>query len=360
MDKNFIEWAKANQDKALIQNGLLEPRYAHDGIGAAIVVRGSLYFERAFDPDVRKAIVECFEDYQAMPGCKLTFLWNNGKAAQAFDKAKPFRSIAASLGPDDRFDFCYVGGEAATDASLFRFDVTGLRQWQEAKGTRGLNALAFSFPLSAVQENPDAFAKLFFDSARRINAVHGQAGCAVNLSPTNPEENEATEHWISQIMPGLDVGKPDSVSVRGLKERIKSVNWLTAISKPMLAAVGGVATLRSELPPSWFSMGDYGAGVVIRAGVQPESGVSDNEDKPPVPPPAYVVLDHALRAVRANEMDILQRGTVNAGALVYNTQASTSAWLRRYETDDKGLLAAKAALLDTPQLSQENALPDPL
>ncbi|WP_186139904.1 type VI immunity family protein [Burkholderia gladioli] len=360
MDKNFIEWAKANQGKALIQNGLLEPRYAHDGIGAAVVVRGSLYFERAFDPDVRKALVDCFDDYCATPGCKLTFLWNNGKAAQALGKAKPFRSIAASLGPEDRFDFCYVGGEAATDASLWRFEVTGLRQWQEAKGTRGINALAFSVPLPAVQENPDAFAKLFFDFARRINAAHGQAGFAVNLSPTNPEENEATEHWISQIMPGLDVGRPDSVSARGLRDRVKSVNWLTAIGKPMLHTVGGVAALRSELPPSWFSVGDYGAGVVIRAGVQPESGVSDSEDKPPVPPPAYVVLDHALRAVRASEMEILQRGTVNAGAPVYNTPASTAAWLRRFETDDSGLLAAKAALLDTPQLSVANALPNPL
>lgn len=360
MDKNFLDWAKANQGKALVQNALLEPRYAHDGIGAAVVIRASLYFERAFDAVVREAIVDCFEDYCASPGCKLTFLWNNGKAAQAFAKAKPMRAIAASLGPEDRFDFCYVGGERASDASLFKFEVTGLRQWQEKMGTRGLNSMAFSWPVVAVQENPDAFAKLFFDAARRLSAVHGQAGCAVNLSPTEAEPNEPTEYWISQIMPGMDVGRPEFNSVRDLKGKIKTVNWLTALGKPMLAEVGGVAALRAELPPSWYSIGDYGAGIVIRAGVLPESGISDSEEKPPVPPPAYVVLDHALRAVRAEDMDILQRGTVNAGAPVYNTRQSTAAWLRRFETDENGLLAAKAALLDTPPLSPANALPNPL
>lgn len=68
----------------------------------------------------------------------------------------------------------------------------------------------------------------------------------------------------------------------------------------------------------------------------------------------------ALRAVRAESMDILQRGTVNAGAPVCNTRESTAAWLRRFETDENGLFAAKAALLDASPLLPENALPNPL
>ncbi|CAJ3080097.1 type VI immunity family protein [Burkholderia pseudomallei] len=357
MDKTFFEWAKANQDQALIQNGLLEPRYAHEGIGAAVVVRAALYFERAFDPETREAIAEIFDAFNESPGVKLTFLWHNGKAAQPLTKPRPLRALAASLGPEDRFDFDYVGGERATDASLWRFEVAGLRRWQEKTGRRGLNALSFSWPLVAVQEFPNAFAKLFFVAAQKLNAVHGQAGYAVNLSPTAPHENEATEFWIAQQMPGLDVGSPTSTAVRDLKGQIKTVNWLTAISTSMLATAGGLATLRSELPPSWYSIANYGAGVVIRAGVRPESGASESETLPPVAPPAYVVLDHALRAVRPESLGSLQKGTVNAGAPVYNTRASTEAWLRRFETDDNGLLAAKAALLKTEPLAPENELP---
>jgi hypothetical protein len=358
MDQNFLEWAKANQGKALVPNGLLEPRYANDGIGAAVVVRAALYFERAYDAAVREAIADCFDDYCASPGCKLTFLWSNGKAAQPFARAKSLRAAARSLGAEDRFDFCYVGGDQASDASFWRFEVVGLRQWQEKTGNRGLNSLAFSWPVVAVQENPDAFTKLFFDAARRIAAVHGQAGFAVNLSPTVPHENEATEHWIAQIMPGLDVGEPSSTSARDLKDKVKTVNWLTAIDKPMLDAVGGLSALRSELPPDWFAIGDYGAGIVIRAGVLPESGLSDSEDKPAFLPPAYVVLDHALRAVRTESMDVLQRGTVNGGAPVYNTKVSTELWLKRFEVSDDELLRAKAAVLETPGLPRETAIPN--
>jgi hypothetical protein len=88
--------------------------------------------------------------------------------------------------------------------------------------------------------------------------------------------------------------------------------------------------------------------------------LSESEEKSPFLLPAYVVLDAALRPIRAGEMDILQRDTVNSAAPVYNTKASTAAWLRRFETDENGLLAAKAALLDTPSLEPSNALPNPL
>jgi hypothetical protein len=68
----------------------------------------------------------------------------------------------------------------------------------------------------------------------------------------------------------------------------------------------------------------------------------------------------ALRPIRASEIDSLQRGTVNGDAPVYNNKASTTAWLRRFEMNEDGLLAAKAALLDSTPLVAENALPNPL
>jgi len=360
MDKNFLQWAKENQSKALIPNALLEPRHSHEGIGAAVVIRGCLYFEKAYDVTVREAVAQCFDEYCAVAGDRLTFLWHNGKAAQAFKKAKPMRELAGKLGENDRFDFDYMSGERASDAGFWEFHVFGMRGWEEKMGTRGVDALYFSLPVVAVQEDPDTFARLFFRFAQRLNALRGHAGFAVNLSPTEQTENESTEYWISQIMPGLDVGYPGANAERDLRDQIKSVDWLTAISKDMFDRVGGVRALRSELPPDWFSIGDYGIGVLIRAGVLPESGLSDSEEKPPVPPPAYIVLDKALRPIRAESFNSLQRGTVNGDAPVYNTNESTTAWLRRFEVDDDKLLVAKAAILDTPRLSAASVLPNPL
>ncbi|MDF3116593.1 DUF3396 domain-containing protein [Burkholderia semiarida] len=360
MDKNFLQWAKENQSKALIPNALLEPRHSHEGIGAAVVIRGCLYFEKAYDPTVREAIAQCLDEYCAVAGDRLTFLWHNGKAAQAFRKAKPMRELANKLGENDRFDFDYMSGERASDAGFWEFHVFGMRGWEEKMGTRGVDALYFSLPVVAVQEDPDTFARLFFRFAQRLNVLRGHAGFAVNLSPTEQTENESTEYWISQIMPGLDVGYPGANAERDLRERIKSVDWLTAISKDMLDRVGGVRALRSELPPDWFSIGDYGAGVLIRAGVFPESGLSNSEGEPSVLPPAYIVLDKALRLIRAESFSSLQRGTVNGDVPTYNTKESTAAWLRRFEVDDDKLLAAKAAILHTPPLSTASALPNPL
>ena len=360
MDNNFLQWAKENQSKALIPNALLEPRHSHEGIGAALVVRAVLYFEKAYETSVRLALADFLEEYLASSGDVLTFVWHNGKASQPFKRAKPMRDLAMSLKENDRFDFHYMSGEQASDAGFYGFHTFGMRAWEQKMGTRGVDVVDFSWPMLAVQESPDTFARLFFNAAQRLNAIHGHAGHAVNLSPVARQENEATEYWISHMMPGLDVGPVADNAARDLKGQIKTVSWLTAIDKAMFDRVGGARELRAELPPSWFSLNDYGAGVIIRAGAEPDSGRAASEGTRPSPPPAYVVLDHALRPIRATSLDVLQQGTINGDAPVYNTVASTNAWLRRFETDENGLLAAKAALLDTPPLTPSNALPNPL
>lgn len=102
---------------------------------------------------------------------------------------------------------------------------------------------------------------------------------------------------------------------------------------------------------------DYGTGIIIRAGKLPDSGASVDEGQPPIVPPPYIILDHALRAIRADSLDALQRDTVNGGAPTYNTAISTAEWFRRFEVSNDELLGAKAATLNTPRLTGQNAIP---
>lgn len=67
-------------------------------------------------------------------------------------------------------------------------------------------------------------------------------------------------------------------------------------------------------------------------------------------PPAYVVLNAALRPLVAETVSILQHGTINGDTSVYNSVTSSDAWLRRFDVSAEQLLAAKAAVLDTPRL----------
>lgn len=74
---------------------------------------------------------------------------------------------------------------------------------------------------------------------------------------------------------------------------------------------------------------------------------------PIAPPPAFVVLNAALRDILADTVSILQRGTVNGDAPVYNSKPSSDARLRRFEVSTEQLLQAKAAVLDTLKLNPD-------
>ncbi|MDA0574416.1 hypothetical protein [Burkholderia gladioli] len=78
-DKAFIEYAKAHQLEALISGGALEPTDKHDYVGAAVAVRGALFFRNAADPEVRRAISECYEQYREIAKDELKWLWRDGK-----------------------------------------------------------------------------------------------------------------------------------------------------------------------------------------------------------------------------------------------------------------------------------------
>ncbi len=337
---------------------ILEPRYPHDGIGAALVVRASLYFKGGYTRDKRDALAWVFDRYveiarqASAPNTDhpLRWLWFNGKKALPLAKAPALSALASSVGANEGFDATFVGGETARDASFYEFTTFCLEQFQAELGTRGLDVLVFTFPAPFVRTNPTPFIRLFRDAAAAVDAIHGHAGLAVNLSPTSRTENESSEYLMAQQLgPGVDVGSPIAMKVRDLTDRIKTVDWLTLIDKPMLAKVGGIATLQSALPTDWYDLTPCAQGLLIRAGTIPEAGVQGATGAL-APPPAYVVVNAALRAIVADTVSILQRGTANGDAPVYNTQTSSNAWLRRFDVSENELLNAKAAVLDTPKL----------
>lgn len=341
----------------MLPYALLEPRYPHEGVGAALTVRAALYFKGGYTSTKRQAIASAFDAYLAFArqaagtdDGPIKWLWFNGKRALQFEKAPTLWDLEKRTDENEGFDACYVGGESARDASYFEFTTFCLEKFQADLGTRGLDVAVFTIPRPFVQANPDAFIKLFREAAAMLDAVHGHAGLAINLSPSGRTENESSEYYLAQRLgPGVDVGNPIAMEVRDLADRIKTVDWLTLIDKTMLQRVGGIERLQSELPRDWYTLAPCAQGTMIRAGVTPEAGVPQT-NAAPTPPPAYVVLNAALRDVVADTISILQSGTVNGDAPVYNSKASSDAWLRRFDVSHEALLSAKAAVLETPRL----------
>ncbi|WP_186127353.1 type VI immunity family protein [Burkholderia gladioli] len=346
----------------MMPNAIFEPRYPHNGIGAALVVRAAIYFKGGYTRDKRDALAWVFDRYVtvARPAATsrteqpLKWMWFNGKRALPIAKAPALASLASSVGANEGFDATFVGGDTAREASFYEFTTFCIEQFQADIGTRGLDVLVFTLPVPAVRANPEPFVQLFRDAAAAVDAIHGHAGLAVNLSPPGRVENESSEYFMAQMLgPGIDVGNPISMKVRDLTDRLKTVDWLTLIDRAMLGKVGGISTLQSELPKDWYDLKPCAQGLLNRAGVAPDAGVE--RDTAPSAPPAYVVVNAALRPVIAETVSILQRGTVNGDAPVYNSVASSDAWLRRYDVSADELLAAKAAVLDTPKLPPTGA-----
>ncbi|MBR8426380.1 MULTISPECIES: type VI immunity family protein [Burkholderia cepacia complex] len=359
-EQALIEWAKNAQTDALLKGGMLLPKQRHDYIGAAMVVRAALFFPNAYQESVQGEIAKCFADYAAYAGPRLRWLTQDGrKPVQLKDgqvDSHVFRARA-----DAGVTAYLSSGEKAEDAGLWEFRVFGILDYEEAMPEGGASALTFSVPAPFLVAYPRAFQQMFVDFAKRLNVYNGYAGFAVNLSLTEAEANTPTEYWLARRYLALDVGNP-LLNATHLRSKLKTVSWLTCLDKSLLEQVGGIAALRSELPPDWFALYDMNGGVVIQAGPEPESGgAADEAGKgPPVAPANYVILNNALKAVRATTVWRLQRGLMGGAAPYFDTTAESDEWLHRFDIDESDVFGYKAKLLKMPKLTGATVLSDHL
>ncbi|WP_232448858.1 type VI immunity family protein, partial [Burkholderia ubonensis] len=218
------------------------------------------------------------------------------------------------------------------------------------QGDRGLDAMVFTVPRRFLEMCPGTFEALFAEFAAAVPTIWGHAGIGVNLPPLDPEANEASENFWSRLYgPGVDVGDPMRTSIRDLVDKIKTVDWLTALDGDLVRRAGGADALM--LPPDWFRKVPLGqGGLLIQAGVDPVAGVPIGKGIPPAPPAAYVLLNHALRSIVADKSGILQRGTINSTAPLLNTTVASEAWLQRFNVPDDELPGYWVELRKTPKL----------
>lgn len=136
--------------------------------------------------------------------------------------------------------------------------------------------------------------------------------------------------------------------------KIKTVDWFNTLDADLVAAVGGASAL--GLPPDWFARIPLGnGGLISQAGVAPQSGVSNGPGIPVSPPAAYVILNHAVRPIFADEVDTLQDETLDSTAPLLNAVVATEGWLRRFNVQDDQLNGFWVELHKTPKLHGETA-----
>lgn len=365
MDKTavdaFIAKWMATHEHGVLPGAMLMKHGPEDYIGATLAVRATLYFRGSHTDAVREAICKCFDQYEAIAKEHLTWLWRDeppeGPDKFAYPKARPMRDMLKCMDENDCVSFAYMGGKKPHDASPWLFYVSGLRGWEARMGGNGLDSLTFSVPAQFVEKNPIAFQHLFVDYARLLRAEHGHGGFAFNLSLVRKHANESTEAVMVSKMAGLDAGSAVLIAGRdqaGITNHIKTVGWLTSINSDMVEAVGGISSLRAELPCDWFAKYDYGNGIVIQAGPTPEIAPDELDAKPAI----YVLPNQALRKIRVTHIGSLHQGSIDGEPRLAG--AAAERWLTRFDIPDNELLAYKAKLLHESKLTQETTLPDTL
>ncbi|HGL6716218.1 DUF3396 domain-containing protein [Burkholderia contaminans] len=362
-------WAKDPRRADTMPFGLYEPAHQKGITGAALVVRGVLYFRDGFTPAVRQALVRCFTQYSAAieeyhhalevaageqpsKSGPLRWLYAEGEEPAQYDKAPGFESIAARVPADETLAIAMTSAEHKLATGFYEFTVFALSEGKAAR-KRGLDGLAFTVPRAFLVQRPGVFETLFNAFAKDLPTVHGHGGLAVNVPPMGRRPNEASEYFYARRFgPGIDVGDPMRSTVRKLYTKIKTVDWLNALDGDLVRAAGGASSLM--LPPDWFSRQPFGdGGLLIKAGVTPESGVSNGPGIPVSPPAAYVILNRALKPIIADSVDTLQDGTLDSTAPLLNTVVATEGWLRRFDVSDDQLNAYWVELHKTPKLDKD-------
>lgn len=371
MTNDQIEaWAKDPRRADTMPYGLYEPPHRKGITGAALVVRGVLYFRNGSSPEVRKALVNCFEQYTAVieeyhhasevaGGLEpsktgpLRWLYAESEDPTAYDPSG-FERLAESVLPNETLAVAMTSADHKLATGFYDFTVFALSDWK-AERKRGLDGMSFTVPRAFLVHRPARFQAMFNAFAQALPTVHGHAGFAVNVPPMGRRPNEASEYFYARRFgPGIDVGDPMRSNVRKLYTKIKTVDWLNALDAELVREVGGASSL--ALPPDWFIREPLGdGGLIIQAGAAPETGISDGPGKPVLPPTAYVILNQALRPIVADTIDTLQDGTLDSTAPLLSTVVATEGWLRRFDVPEDQINAWWVELHKTPKVTDERA-----
>lgn len=326
-----------------------------DYIGAALCIRATLYFKGAHLQQVRDHIVSCFEEFGRLSGDVFSWLWRESATDDCpklpYKNSKPLGDYIESMSENEHLSFYYTGGSRAEDASSWQFRIYGQRGWK-AKVGRDTSVVEFSVPVVFFEGRRPDFIALVVKCARWLKAEHGYAGYALNLSPVRREKNEPIEAFLSERMPGMDVGNAPLLADRPEFKpfKIKTVSWLTVINYARLDLVGGAEGIQDKLPAGYFRMYDYGAGVVIQAGAKP-SALGDQKD---LRPAAYILLDHQLSDIRLFNVGSLhsnsQRGEIRL------TGWAADRWLQRFDVRPSEIRNHVERLMQESPITGEDAL----
>lgn len=285
-----------------------------------------LYINEGWRPEKREAMAKAIERYVNEFGDKLKWGFLGD-----VNKPEPFilpdilsRKKRLSAFEDDSADIQW-GSEYYKDyVSDYQVNVYSPAGWfEQIHGP--VSYFRFFLPVSELKNNGrERFERLILDFCQIIQPMHGLAGLGTQqLYDDNPYQYLECE--IAQNFTGIDI--TTSLTDKGLRNGIRSVNWYTVLSDEWLEKAGGRAYLDQQFAGSNIIIVPYSGGVVIRAGGWPELGWTEKEEKPEL----YIKVNQVLKTIRTPSLTSFHLGS-NAGEIRLN-ETLTAEWLKRFDVE---------------------------
>ncbi len=307
-----------------------------DGDPAARVgLRLDFFFRRLGEAGLRAALAGCIEQYLALAGDRMILYSVAGD--RQYRKLKPGQRIdparlRAMIDPGGDF---LLQASAAEEGIAQHWAINAMSSPVKFREDELGYLIAYLPPTALENAPPRSFTKLFlgFCDALAVEHAYGGLGWVLPFDPGGRRGALDLPALAEQAWRfcALDVNDPSGTLLH-CKQGIKSINWLTAVSRSLLERVGGAEAVARAAGPE-IALHPYGNGTVFQAGAAPQIGDRDQG----LVPPAYVALGKALKPLRAAYPDVLLEAPPSFGPAPPGESAGkafTQRWLARFDDGD--------------------------
>lgn len=193
-----------------------------------------------------------------------------------------------------------------------------------------------NIPLTQLErlQRPQFLQKLFAELCAILQPLSALGGLCM-ATPLDHSVLQGQEHALRSLLenhPGLLVGRAFDMA-HGMRFRMSSVNWLTAVRGDLLTRCGGYEGVLKQLSRPGFETASYGDdGILVQAGSSPQLGnLAEN-----ITLPHYGDLARALKPARlqikeGHGIHMLHYGPEG---MLYSKEVlakSQTAWLARFD-----------------------------
>lgn len=243
----------------------------------------TLYVKGSYEVSVRRALAACGDEYLRLFGDELSiYLKPDGEGRYLRYPKKGIvlsEYLQQSDSPEIAFAPVFSGGDNEKEASSYGLDIFA--------GSKNLSGEQLAYFYATVpfvwlkdQDRQQAFQKLVYGWCRKLQPYHGYAGIGA-IQSMDMAERKRTSHQayaLAARFPGLEIDNPTVISLF-LDDRVKGVNWLTALNDQCLERLGGRDSVLKQLDEN-FRIYPYDSGLLIQAGQVPQLGDANRRSIP--------------------------------------------------------------------------------